>query len=908
LGILKKTILIVSLTTFLNAGKIEYIHINPYTNNFDGTLSTNPLDMDSNNIINVSTITFTDGTIMFSTSTLGGGGAGDNLGNHTATQDINFNNYGGINISTMTFSPYTEVWKLYVESGSEQFYLHNDTGGDIISITKDGIFNFWKECRMYTKLRMQSDKYLTFGSGDNSHLIYSTSDDNNLLKLGISSDSNSFLICESEDTGFNFAHSVQTNPTLFIHSENQATDEWISLSHDSTDGIINVGKGKVKIDDDLTVTGTGTFDSITETNPTLLKLDQTSVQTITNDIPLLNSTLSGTADLKSVVNKEYVDLVVTSLGAAYYMYDEDDATGYKTCYLNPSSDAEEYIEGADLSDGDYIGGWISASDESPTKLLKGVFDWYITLEKTSGTKDLRVYWTLIERKSDTSEVVISTSSNSNVITDKESYLVPLQLDEDYIPDSGSRIVGKLYADISGGGSAPTVRLYYQGNTSSRWEIPANTEIFQNIFIPYEGAVKDVDLGSKNLTTTGTIEGATLTEGGVDVPNVNDNLGVFSPTTSSQLAAVITDEKGSTGYFILANDTPAKNDVIMFNGTDFVFVPEGTTFTFSCTGFSDGESTTQLIGSGVWRAQSAMNYTASYENEPPTSADVLMSINGASYSQVGEMTSPSYTTGTNTQDINYPNTKDKYLRFRLDSTDGTDSDIDYDSAIWFRNKIFWGVVTKSSGLTEADIEGLNSQITNDFTQNKSISAGAGEYIVWAYPTSYTAMDEGDDYEDDGGTDFKFKGIALAMIRDNDNLSITNSAGYTEGYDVYVSKLANLGSSTLYAQTTDQTINPLYYGKTTKTSGYNESDIEGLEKSEITNDNTQVWDPITTGEGEYMLFAFPKRLGTVTFWVGGFEGGFEDPETVSVTNSNGWTEDYYAWRSENANLGETEVETK
>jgi hypothetical protein len=58
---------------------------------------------------------------------------------------------------------------------------------------------------------------------------------------------------------------------------------------------------------------------------------------------------------------------------------------------------------------------------------------------------------------------------------------------------------------------------------------------------------------------------------------------------------------------------------------------------------------------------------------------------------------------------------------------------------------------------------------------------------------------------------------------------------------------------------------------------------------------------------MLFAFPKRLGTVTFWVGGFQGGFEDPETVSVTNANGWTEDYYVWRSTNSNLGATVVET-
>jgi hypothetical protein len=103
--------------------------------------------------------------------------------------------------------------------------------------------------------------------------------------------------------------------------------------------------------------------------------------------------------------------------------------------------------------------------------------------------------------------------------------------------------------------------------------------------------------------------------------------------------------------------------------------------------------------------------------------------------------------------------------------------------------------------------------------------------------------------------------------------------------------------------------LYYGKTTKTSGYNEADVEGLVNNPISNDNTQIWSSITTGSGEYMLFAFPKRLtpSIPLFCIGGFEGGFESPETVGVTNVNGWSEDYYVWRSTNANLGATIVQT-
>ena len=270
---------------------------------------------------------------------------------------------------------------------------------------------------------------------------------------------------------------------------------------------------------------------------------------------LLDVTPTGSADLKSLVNKEYVDLAVTSLGAAYYMRDEDDSTGYKTCYLNPSSDAETYIEGAGLVDDDYLGGWISATDEAPKKLLKGVYDWYITSEKTSGTKDLRIYWKLVERKSDDSEVVIATSSSSNEIDEKANYLVPLQLNDDYTLDAGSRIIGKLYADVSGGGSSPTIRIYYQGDTSSRWEIPANSEIFQNIFVPYSGAVKDVNLSQKSLTANNI-----TSIGAIKAPSGTSRAPSFAFTSEPNLGIY------RKGWHVLSI-TYNGNDISKFSGSD-----------------------------------------------------------------------------------------------------------------------------------------------------------------------------------------------------------------------------------------------------------------------------------------------------------------------------------------------------
>lgn len=350
---------------------------------------------------------------------------------------------------------------------------------------------------------------------------------------------------------------------------------------------------------------------------------------------------------------------------------------------------------------------------------------------------------------------------------------------------------------------------------------------------------------------------------------------------------------------IVSEAPTKNDHLIFNGTKFVPAPDGTTFTFSCSGFSDGETTTQLIGVGDWKAAEAITFTATYNNGPPTTADIQKSINGAAYATINTMDGPAYTSGINTDAVAYPAGKDQYLRFRLESDDGTDSDTDYDSAIYFRNYVYWGESSTGASFSEADVEALSgSSITNSYNSSRTINAGVGEYLVLAYPSSYTSIH---------ASGFRFNGVTCPF-NSAETVSITNSAGFTENYKVFASVNTNLGNSTLQVYTSAQLIDPLYYGVTTKTDTYLESDVEGLANSTISNDNTQTWDSVNADTGEYLLFAFPVRLGVPTFYVGGFEGGFESPETVSVTNVNGYAEDYYVWRSTNSGLGATVVVTQ
>lgn len=54
---------------------------------------------------------------------------------------------------------------------------------------------------------------------------------------------NGWVIAEGADTGFNFAHPAQTDPTLFIHSHNQNVSQYLALAHDGSSGLVYGGDG-----------------------------------------------------------------------------------------------------------------------------------------------------------------------------------------------------------------------------------------------------------------------------------------------------------------------------------------------------------------------------------------------------------------------------------------------------------------------------------------------------------------------------------------------------------------------------------------------------------------------------------------------------------------------------------------
>lgn len=97
------------------------------------------------------------------------------------------------------------------------------------------------------------------------------------------------------------------------------------------------------------------------------------------------------------------------------------------------------------------------------------------------------------------------------------------------------------------------------------------------------------------------------------------------------------------------------------------------------------------------------------------------------------------------------------------------------------------------------------------------------------------------------------------------------------------------------------NRVYYGAAENITGVTE--LTGI----LSNDPERTI-TVDAGAGEYIIYAIPARLGSVVFYVGGFEGGFEDPVEQTLTNRSGYAETYKIYRSTNANLGETTVEVR
>ena len=104
-----------------------------------------------------------------------------------------------------------------------------------------------------------------YGSNSDMKLEYSTAQNPDTMVYWLDSTAKSLIFSLNSLAGRNLDHGAQADPTLIIHSStdpNSDNTQWLSLTHDQTDGVIGVGTGALKMPATLKVGST----TLTEQN------------------------------------------------------------------------------------------------------------------------------------------------------------------------------------------------------------------------------------------------------------------------------------------------------------------------------------------------------------------------------------------------------------------------------------------------------------------------------------------------------------------------------------------------------------------------------------------------------------------------------------------------------------------
>jgi hypothetical protein len=86
-------------------------------------------------------------------------------------------------------------------------------------------------------LNIRDNIELEFGNAADTVMGFSLAQDPDSFLFGVDGVSRYMLICDKADLTalYDFGHSAQSHPTLFIHSANQSTTEWMGLSYEGLD-------------------------------------------------------------------------------------------------------------------------------------------------------------------------------------------------------------------------------------------------------------------------------------------------------------------------------------------------------------------------------------------------------------------------------------------------------------------------------------------------------------------------------------------------------------------------------------------------------------------------------------------------------------------------------------------------
>lgn len=258
------------------------------------------------------------------------------------------------------------------------------------------------------------------------------------------------------------------------------------------------------------------------------------------------------------------------------------------------------------------------------------------------------------------------------------------------------------------------------------------------------------------------------------------------------------------------NAPSVNDVLKWNGSDWIPAVYNATFTFSVQynristpNYGTSSSQKLLIGSASIQFQSSLVHSIAYNNGGTfTTAPTVNRFGttpGNSVTGGYPLTTTSNGSTATSSAINYPsslnyssNSYAKY-QFRVNATFGGTTDYNGpDFNIYFRNKKFYGLQAAAS-LTSSEIIALSSNWmsnsntgTDNYLQSSLSLSPSDQYIYYCYPSRIS-----------GTPVFKINGFGTGFTSLTD-VSVTNASGYVETYKVFQSPLKYNGSLTFIVE--------------------------------------------------------------------------------------------------------------
>ncbi|HWY35520.1 MAG TPA: DUF2793 domain-containing protein [Nitrosopumilaceae archaeon] len=193
---------------------------------------------------------------------------------------------------------------------------------------------------------------------------------------------------------------------------------------------------------------------------------------------------------------------------AFFFYGNEspsDIGGYDNMKSLASVGSAQTITNAGVTNNQTLASWATVSGGTNlTFLPAGVITVYISATQSSGTKTTFVYAEIFKRSSGGSETLLATTANSiPLVSVSAAFVLQAAITGQTTLLTSDRIVTKVLAGVSGGGSAPTVVLTVEDSTAGRTELPA-TVVDSTLFVPYTGATGNVNLATRSMSASSVI--------------------------------------------------------------------------------------------------------------------------------------------------------------------------------------------------------------------------------------------------------------------------------------------------------------------------------------------------------------------------------------------------------------------